>query len=428
MLDRVRRDRARGTRASRRTLAAARTAHTAHVELLTAAGAEDACVPVGRRPRSHLRVPAPGRRRRRGPRRGPRPRCRAAPRAEDRLSLLGRRSAFAAQSGAFARVLAEHGRRRRAAGRALADAADGPDDPARGAAADAGRRARRGLRLRALAGRVSSSAEPGPGRAGWRRRTPTHRGRRDQLAAMVRAAGGDPVAADVSYELPNPAARPRSSASGALVTEQRCAEVYATMVGSTVAGDRQWAIDALTDAAVRQLGFGGAPDRSPASPSSDRVESSGQREDPPRPRSCLGRGGSARRKGPREIGLPVSRTARSRRGRRRTSAASACALVRGELVVAGVVAVVHVVVDRVEARQRAGVAARRGSRWWRCSAPGCRSPRRSCSCSRPGTCGRARTSGRPRARRSCPGCSWWPSRPAARSTAPGCRRSPGCFA
>ena len=56
----------------------------------------------------------------------------------------------------------------------------------------------------ALGGRVSASAQPDAGRRGSRAAYTTHRGRRDQLTAMVRAAEGDPVAADVSYELPNP--------------------------------------------------------------------------------------------------------------------------------------------------------------------------------------------------------------------------------
>jgi hypothetical protein len=91
----------------------------------------------------------------------------------------------------------------------------------------------------------------------------THRGRRDQLVAMVRAAGGDPVAADVSYELPNQSSTAAQVTAGALLTEQRCADVYAAMVGSTSRANRQWAIDALTDAAVRQLSFGGTPDEFP---------------------------------------------------------------------------------------------------------------------------------------------------------------------
>jgi len=118
---------------------------------------------------------------------------------------------------------------------------------------------------RALGGRVPGSTAPVLAAALASAYT-THRGRRDQLIAMVGEAGGDPVAADISYALPNASRTPSQLASGALVTEQRCAEVYAQMVGSTAQADRQWAIEALTDAAVRQLSFGGAPEAFPGVP------------------------------------------------------------------------------------------------------------------------------------------------------------------
>lgn len=84
-----------------------------------------------------------------------------------------------------------------------------------------------------------------------------HRDRRDDLLAMVRAAGADPVAAEVSYELPNPAQTTVELRAAALGIEQRCAAVYADLVGSTSGSGRLWALDALEDAAVRGLGFGG---------------------------------------------------------------------------------------------------------------------------------------------------------------------------
>jgi hypothetical protein len=113
-----------------------------------------------------------------------------------------------------------------------------------------------------LGGRVSASAEP----ALATRITSAyavHRGRRDQLTGMVRAAKGDPVAAATSYELPTPARTSHELVAAARDLEQRCADVYADAVGSTSQGDRQWAIDALLDAAVRQLSFGARPDRFP---------------------------------------------------------------------------------------------------------------------------------------------------------------------
>ena len=105
--------------------------------------------------------------------------------------------------------------------------------------------------------RISLSAQP----TLWnqvRAAYTTHRGRRDQLVAMVRAADGDPVAAEVSYDLPNAAKTPAQLNRAALELERRCTATYADMVGSTWGAGRQWALEALDDAAVRQLGFGGA--------------------------------------------------------------------------------------------------------------------------------------------------------------------------
>jgi hypothetical protein len=91
----------------------------------------------------------------------------------------------------------------------------------------------------------------------------THVGRRDHVTALLEAAGAEPVAAEVSYRLPNPALTAAQVAAAALVTEQRCASVYAQTVGSTSRSDRRWAVEALVDTAVRQLGFGGRPDEFP---------------------------------------------------------------------------------------------------------------------------------------------------------------------
>jgi glutamate/tyrosine decarboxylase-like PLP-dependent enzyme len=107
-----------------------------------------------------------------------------------------------------------------------------------------------------LGGRVSVSASPDLARE-LRTAYTTHRGRRDQLIAMIRAAEEQPVAARVSYELPSPARNDLQCRRAAAETESRCAEVYAAMVGTTSRANRQWAIDALTDAAVRHLTFGG---------------------------------------------------------------------------------------------------------------------------------------------------------------------------
>lgn len=116
-----------------------------------------------------------------------------------------------------------------------------------------------------IGGRVSLTKEPDLSAKVSRAYT-THRGRRDQLIALVRAGGGVPVAADVSYELSTPAVTAEQLIVAALDVERHGAEVYAQMVGNTSRANRQWAIEALGDAAVRQLGFGGTPEIFPGVP------------------------------------------------------------------------------------------------------------------------------------------------------------------
>jgi hypothetical protein len=113
-----------------------------------------------------------------------------------------------------------------------------------------------------LGGRVSVSAEPELSSKVAAAYT-THRGRRDQLTSMIRMADADPVAAEVSYQLPNPALTPVQLERAALQLEERCTAVYADLVASTSGAHRQWAINAITDSAVRQLGFDGQPDPFP---------------------------------------------------------------------------------------------------------------------------------------------------------------------
>jgi hypothetical protein len=117
----------------------------------------------------------------------------------------------------------------------------------------------------ALGARVSTSAQPDLESRIYTAYT-THRGRRDQLISIVRGTGATPVASEVSYQLPNPAKTRGQLVRAALETEQRCTEMYAAMVGSTSRANRQFAIDALADSAVRQLGFGGGTDPFPGVP------------------------------------------------------------------------------------------------------------------------------------------------------------------
>jgi hypothetical protein len=110
--------------------------------------------------------------------------------------------------------------------------------------------------------RISVAAEPDLA-ARVRTGYALHRGRRDQLTAMVRDAGVAPVAAEVSYEPATPARTTSQLRRAALLVEQRCTAVYADMVAATSGANRQWALDALEDAAVRLLGLGGEPEAFP---------------------------------------------------------------------------------------------------------------------------------------------------------------------
>jgi hypothetical protein len=51
--------------------------------------------------------------------------------------------------------------------------------------------------------------------------------------------------------------------AAALMVEQRACSVYADAVSRTSGTDRGWAVNALIDAAVRQLRFRGSPETFP---------------------------------------------------------------------------------------------------------------------------------------------------------------------
>jgi hypothetical protein len=90
-----------------------------------------------------------------------------------------------------------------------------------------------------------------------------HRGRRDQLRALLADLGATPVPPAAAYDLGgglgadgrDPAALVRVAAR----TEERCASVHAQLVAHASEGTREWAVAALVDCAVRRLGFGGSP-------------------------------------------------------------------------------------------------------------------------------------------------------------------------
>jgi hypothetical protein len=99
----------------------------------------------------------------------------------------------------------------------------------------------------------------------------THRDRRDHLTELVLREGGAPVASHPAYETPRNLGSASAVARAALGLERRSAATYAWLVANTVRDQRRWAIRALTDTAVRELGFRGSPEIFPgARESADR--------------------------------------------------------------------------------------------------------------------------------------------------------------
>lgn len=92
-----------------------------------------------------------------------------------------------------------------------------------------------------------------------------HRDRRDDLVATLTRMGQEPVASEIGYRVPETRTRARILAV-ARQTEDRCAARYADLVARTEGAQRRWAIEALTDAAVRQLRFRGSPEIFPGAP------------------------------------------------------------------------------------------------------------------------------------------------------------------
>lgn len=86
-----------------------------------------------------------------------------------------------------------------------------------------------------------------------------HRSRRDLLTGWIRDAGDEPVAAAPAYDDPPPFGSSDEIAAAAAEAERGLAAGYAQLVAVTVADRRRWAADALTDAAIRGLGFGDDP-------------------------------------------------------------------------------------------------------------------------------------------------------------------------
>ncbi len=93
-----------------------------------------------------------------------------------------------------------------------------------------------------------------------------HRARRDHLIATLADQGAAPTAAAAAYRVPADLSTPDQIAAAARAVEEGAATAYASLVGSSVGEIRAWAIRALTDAAVRSLGFGAVPSALPGVP------------------------------------------------------------------------------------------------------------------------------------------------------------------
>ena len=199
------------------------------------------------------------------------------------------------------------------------------------------------------------------------------------------------MAAEAAYELPEPLDTPEAVTRAALEVERRCEATYAWTVEQTSGAGRRLAVTALTRTAVRALAFRGSPEIFPGLRAVARTARAGN--PCPAVERAVPRGAGRwlctrlhHRRSGRDVwiltfshctfvqfhpGMPRARGPDRgpevacwwcwRVGDRRSAAVGRPqvvhpgALTRGELGVAGVVAVVHVVVDRVEARQRAGV-------------------------------------------------------------------------
>lgn len=90
-----------------------------------------------------------------------------------------------------------------------------------------------------------------------------HRERRDHLTGLVADLGGAPEGAEPAYVLPEDLGSERAVTRAARALEDGCASTYASLVAETAGTERRWAIEALTDAAVRVLAFRGTPEMLP---------------------------------------------------------------------------------------------------------------------------------------------------------------------
>lgn len=114
----------------------------------------------------------------------------------------------------------------------------------------------------ALGAQTSQSSQPTLYTALTRAYT-LHRDRRDHLMATLTAAGAAPAPAEPGYALAADLGTATAVTTRALQLEEAAASTYAYLVANTTGSVRAWAVQALLDAAVRGLSFGGKPERLP---------------------------------------------------------------------------------------------------------------------------------------------------------------------
>ncbi len=87
-----------------------------------------------------------------------------------------------------------------------------------------------------------------------------HRVRRDGLIVEIVQLGGTPVPAETAYEIPGGLDTVDGVGRAARQLERACAATYASMVANTAGPTRARAVEALRNAAVRELAFRGTPE------------------------------------------------------------------------------------------------------------------------------------------------------------------------
>jgi hypothetical protein len=110
----------------------------------------------------------------------------------------------------------------------------------------------------ALGAQTSQSTQPALF-AAVRSAYDVHLARRDRIVADLGTLDAEPVPAEPAYQLPADLSTPGAVTARARELEAACAATYGFVVGGTTGLRRRWAVEALTDAAVRGLGFGATP-------------------------------------------------------------------------------------------------------------------------------------------------------------------------